>query len=420
MQINEQTVKNIICANGSNPYADVTAYELGVGIPEVKYNGFFPRENEILAYAAPAQTFSDKEKVVGYTGKSAGVNIRVSKGTSVRTGGSGGNAIRQTVRDTNAGDLLITNKRVIFSGKADSFELPVTKISTVKPLDRTSLSIQSGNTSKNLLLDEYSVRYALGMINYVVSADRDGKNVYEALSKGNSSLTPEQKQLCDYARTECAKLNPSDVIPKNKNQKKVEKHIARNKRQWKAVKVLFIILAVVIVGSIILCSSLGKQSVDEPSSYATQESVSAEQLHNDKTINNVLNAYNAVAEYKVSSEDISAGSSNSNAKASINGVYILLYSSTGIAVDYQLEATDDSAIFPVFRDFCKAINPSLTDDELELAWNDMRLFEKPTSVSEIKAYNELEIGGIECTFNNPQDLTNGVKRFSLKTICSDY
>mgnify|MGYP007069374300 CR=1 FL=1 len=168
MNIDTDLKMKIANANSANPYVDITPYELKMGFPSVSYNGFFPETGEILIYVAPAQTFSDKEKVVGYTGKSSGVSVHVAKGVSLRTGGSGGKAIRNNVRMFNQGDLIITNKRVLFIGKDDRFEFLANKISATKLLDRTSFVIQSGKSSKNVALDESLITYAYGFINFTV------------------------------------------------------------------------------------------------------------------------------------------------------------------------------------------------------------------------------------------------------------
>jgi hypothetical protein len=168
MNIDTDLKMKIANANSANPYVDITPYELKMGFPSISYNGFFPETGEILIYVAPAQTFSDKEKVVGYTGKSSGVSVRVAKGVSLRTGGSGGKAIRNNVRMFNQGDLIITNKRVLFIGKDDRFEFLANKISATKLLDRTSFVIQSGKSSKNVALDESLITYAYGFINFTV------------------------------------------------------------------------------------------------------------------------------------------------------------------------------------------------------------------------------------------------------------
>lgn len=118
MNISNETLQKIAASNRANPYADITPYETGVGMPTINYSGFFVQPGECIIYAAPAQTFKDKNQVVGYTGKSAGASFRVAKGVTVRTGSSGGKPIRGTVRDHNYGDLIISNKRVVFIGKA--------------------------------------------------------------------------------------------------------------------------------------------------------------------------------------------------------------------------------------------------------------------------------------------------------------
>lgn len=218
MSIDTDLKIKIANANRANPYVDITPYELKMGFPSVSYNGFFPQPDEILIYVAPAQTFSDKEKVVGYTGKSAGVSVRIAKGVSVRTGGSGGKAIRNNVRMFNQGDLIITNKRVLFIGKDDRFEFLVNKISTTKLLDRTSFVIQSGKSSKNVALDESLVAYAYGFINYVVNQTNQGVDTYNAILEGQKQLTTEQISICNQVREESMNLKVNSGNGKKKSK----------------------------------------------------------------------------------------------------------------------------------------------------------------------------------------------------------
>ena len=78
MNISKESLQKIAAANQANPYADITPYETGVGMPIVHYSGFFAQPGECIIYAAPAQTFKDKNQVVGYTGKSAGASLSPS------------------------------------------------------------------------------------------------------------------------------------------------------------------------------------------------------------------------------------------------------------------------------------------------------------------------------------------------------
>lgn len=246
MNIDTDLKIKIANANGANPYVDITPYELKMGFPSVSYNGFFPEIGEILIYVAPAQTFSDKEKVVGYTGKSAGASVRVAKGVSLRTSGSGGKAIRNNVRMFNQGDLIITNKRILFIGKDDRFEFLANKISATKLLDRTSFVIQSGKSYKNIALDKSLITYAYGFINYVVNQMKQGVDAYNSILEGQKQLTPEQISMCNQVREESMNLRTHRGSGRKKSQ------------HW--VKSLFV---VIIIGIFIaVLSSLNHDSMD--------------------------------------------------------------------------------------------------------------------------------------------------------------
>ena len=238
MTITEEIKIKIANANRANPYVDITPYELGITFPFVNYIGFHPDIDEILIYATPAATFKDKEQIVGYTGKSAGVSVRVAKGVTVRSGGTGSRAVRNTVRQSNMGDLLITNKRVMFVGKDDSFEFQVSKISTVKLLDRNSFVIQSGRSSKNVWLDTALVAYAYGLINYAINQNAQGIDVPASIKADQGKITQEQIALCNQVRNDCSLMK----VPKPKKKQGC---------LWGIVKFLWVLVALVAIGGII-------------------------------------------------------------------------------------------------------------------------------------------------------------------------
>lgn len=219
MDVNDSK-KKIFLHNRSNPYVDITPYELDVGFPIVNYPSFFPQSDEVILYAVPAATFKDKEQVVGYTGKSAGASVRVAKGVTIRTGSSGGSPIRSTVRKHNTGDLIITNKRVIFIGKDDSSDFAVNKISAVKPLSSDSFIIQAGRSSKNILVDPAAVIYAAGFVNYAVGSFNDGIDIKSEKEKADNKITPEQRALCDSIRQEIQIMSSPNSI-KETGKKKI-------------------------------------------------------------------------------------------------------------------------------------------------------------------------------------------------------
>lgn len=264
MEITEEIKIKIANANRANPYVDITPYELGITFPFVNYRGFHPDSDEILIYATPASTFKDKEQIVGYTGKSAGISVRVAKGVTVRRGGAGSRAVRNTVRQSNMGDLLVTNKRIVFVGKDDSFEFQVRRISTLKLLNRNSFFIQSGQCSKNVWVDENLIAYAYGLINYAISQNAQGVDVYASIKADQSKLNPEQIALCNQVHNECSLI-------KTPKPKKKQGFI------WCIAKPLCIIVALVAVGGIIAAvvasnseDNNGSPSVNTPQ-YALNE-----------------------------------------------------------------------------------------------------------------------------------------------------
>jgi hypothetical protein len=63
-------------------------------------------------------------KTVGYSAGTTGMSVRVAKGVTLRTSGTRGKAVKGLV-SVAAGELVITDKRVIFSGDQKSFAIPL-------------------------------------------------------------------------------------------------------------------------------------------------------------------------------------------------------------------------------------------------------------------------------------------------------
>ncbi|MBO5141887.1 MAG: hypothetical protein J6C46_02610 [Clostridia bacterium] len=211
-----QLKEKIYIHNRSNPYVDIIPYELQIGFPIVDFQGFFPQKDEVVIYAVPAAIFKDKEQVIGYTGKSSGASVRIAKGLTVRTGSSGGTPIRGSVRKESIGDLIITNKRVLFIGKDDNFEFAVSKISVVKVLSDETFVIQAGRSSKNILVNSDVIVYTMGFINYAVTSFKDGVDIIAEKQQTENEITSEQIELCDAIRMEILSISP--IKPKRKKR----------------------------------------------------------------------------------------------------------------------------------------------------------------------------------------------------------
>ena len=152
-------------------------------------------------------------------------------------------------------------------------------------------------------------------------------------------------------------------------------------------------------------------SNDKPTNPTPEPSPETANLyHSDTRIEQLISMYNEIAEYPISPDMISDGAYDFRANISCNDVFIMVTASddNGFFVDYQIEAKDDSAIKPLFRDFCKSLNSDINDDDIDSAWSALQ-------TKEYKNYNSYEFKGIECTYTVSMQLSNGAYRFTVKT-----
>ncbi len=266
-----QAKEKIFSHNRANPYVDITPHELQVGFPVVNYPGFFPQVDEVILYAVPAATFKDREQIVSYTGKSAGASVRVAKGFTIRTGSSGGSPIRDTVRKQYLGDLIITNKRVVFIGKDDSFDFAVNKISATKPLDFDSFILQSGRSSKNILIDPCAIIYATNFINYAITSFNKGLDIKAEKEKVEKEITSEQRALCDTIRQEIQSMPTPNS----------SKGVAKKKMSCLARILLGILIFFVVI---LICVIIGISSINSKHRVDSQENLVEIQSYTDTEI----------------------------------------------------------------------------------------------------------------------------------------
>lgn len=86
------------------------------------------KKGEVCFYKGSAQSCHIKNVVTGYKAGSSGVSIRIAKGVSFHTGGSGKQAIRENVKETYPAELYITNMRMVLVSMKYGFDLSILKI----------------------------------------------------------------------------------------------------------------------------------------------------------------------------------------------------------------------------------------------------------------------------------------------------
>lgn len=95
-------------------------------------------------------------KTVGYSAGTTGVSLRVARGLSLRTSGTQGRAVKGAVI-VATGELVITDKRVIFAGDRKSFAIPIESLlSTTNYSDGFGFS--NNDSTYTLLTDNDGAR----------------------------------------------------------------------------------------------------------------------------------------------------------------------------------------------------------------------------------------------------------------------
>ena len=142
---------------------------------------------------------------------------------------------------------------------------------------------------------------------------------------------------------------------------------------------------------------------------ACQQSTNTIKYHSNKTINELINSFNEITEdVEITQEMVREDAYNFSANISVNDVWIMIYDNrNNLFVDYQLESTDDTSIGPLFYGFTKATNPSITDDEISLAWSKLQ-------TNNYQNYDYYEFDKFQCTYSK-QKLVNGEHRYTIKT-----
>ncbi len=104
----------------------LTQLEEGI-LPEIDADIFLKR-NEVAHYQTNCELYEERIKRE-YVGGHSGVSIRVAKGVYWRVGGFKGYPVEKTVlTKIDQGKLVITNKRIVFSGDRKSFSIPYSKL----------------------------------------------------------------------------------------------------------------------------------------------------------------------------------------------------------------------------------------------------------------------------------------------------
>lgn len=123
------------------------------GLPALSGVPVILAEGEVAHFFAPARRAVTKKKAVGRTGTSGGVSVRVAKGVSLRSGGGASKTVYGDVTDYFDGQVVLTNRRIVFLATQGGFDCKLTAISAITP-EGDRVMIQAGKETFRLSVSQ--------------------------------------------------------------------------------------------------------------------------------------------------------------------------------------------------------------------------------------------------------------------------
>lgn len=110
------------------------ATEIQAGnLPIVAASGVILQKSEIAHWIEPASLLEERVVARRYEGGSQGFSFKIAKGLTYRVGQSRGRLVTdKEVQAVSRGEIVVTDRRVIFRGDAKSFEIRLEKLLEVE------------------------------------------------------------------------------------------------------------------------------------------------------------------------------------------------------------------------------------------------------------------------------------------------
>lgn len=135
-------------------------------LPVINTKNIILKDDEYCHYFGPAKSVITKNKVVKYSGGSAGVGVHVAKGINLRVGKSKATPIRENVTTTHSGNLYITSKRIILSVNKGGFDKKISNMTSITPYS-DGFQFQFGSQVFTIMTNDvvYIAQIIQGIIN---------------------------------------------------------------------------------------------------------------------------------------------------------------------------------------------------------------------------------------------------------------
>lgn len=125
---------------------DLEAFKTYGKLPRLTNSPVILVNDEQAVYACRAERVETKNRRLGTTGGGVGGSIRVAKGVSIRTGGTGSKSIYGDVEMVHGGEFVVTTDRIVFVASSRAYEEKLADISAIS-VDGDCLTIMAGNSN---------------------------------------------------------------------------------------------------------------------------------------------------------------------------------------------------------------------------------------------------------------------------------
>lgn len=125
---------------------DLDAFNTYGKLPQISNSPVMLVEGEQAVYACRAERVETKNRRIGTTGGGVGGSIRVTKGVSIRTGGTGSKSVYGDVEMVHGGEFVVTTDRIVFVANNRAYAEKLADISAVS-VDSGCLTIMAGNSN---------------------------------------------------------------------------------------------------------------------------------------------------------------------------------------------------------------------------------------------------------------------------------
>ncbi len=121
-------------------------------IPQIENCSLILKKEEFACIEICTYLKVTKSKLVGSTGSSGGMSVKVTKGIYLRSGSGESKKIYKDITDRYFGNLIITNQRIVFINSQKGFEILYKNLTGVSSSGK-DLIVQSKNKSYVVFVD---------------------------------------------------------------------------------------------------------------------------------------------------------------------------------------------------------------------------------------------------------------------------